>query len=64
MVNHGEVLFEFVRVGRFVKVTALDTKSLIEISIVGTPQMTQQMMKTAALTKLRYVIAKRAAEKP
>ena len=60
-----EVLFEFRRVGRFLKVTAIDPDSNTEVSMVGSPRYGQEMLKRIATRKLVYVIAKRrrAAEK-
>jgi len=54
-----EVLFEFRRVGKFVKVTAIDPQSNIEISMVGNPRYSQEMLKRIATRKLIYVINKR-----
>ena len=58
-----EVIFEFIRHGKFVKVTALDPQSLIEVAIVGPANAGRTELKTAALNKLRYVLAKRAEAK-
>ena len=54
-----EVLFEFRRVGRFLKVTAIDPDTNTEVSMVGNPRYSQQMLKRNATRKLVYVIAKR-----
>jgi hypothetical protein len=53
-----EVIFEFVQVGTAVKVTALDTASGIEASIVGDPAAGEAALKRLALRKLDYVLAK------
>ena len=53
------VLFEFRRIGRFVKVTAIDPDSNTEVSMVGSPRYGQEMLKRIATRKLVYVIAKR-----
>ncbi len=37
MAKRGEVIIEFYRVGAFVKVSAVDTATLTEVSIVGDP---------------------------
>ena len=54
-----EVLFEFRRVGRFLKVTAIDPDTNTEISMVGNPRYSKEMLKRIATRKLVYVIAKR-----
>ena len=54
-----EVLFEFRRVGRFLKVTAIDPDTNTEISMVGNPRYSEEMLKRIATRKLVYVIAKR-----
>ena len=53
-----EIIFEFVQVGTVVKVTALDTASGIEASIVGDPSVGEAALKRLALRKLDYVLAK------
>jgi Domain of unknown function (DUF6898) len=57
-----EVIFEFVQVGSTVKVTALDTASGIEASIVGDPAAGEAALKRLALRKLDYVLAKRGQQ--
>lgn len=54
-----EVLFEFSRVGNSMKVTALDTETLVEVSVVGPATSAQAQLKATALRKLQYVLAKR-----
>ncbi len=54
-----EVLFEFRRIGKFLKVTAIDPDTNIEVSMVGNPRYSQEMLKRTATRKLLYVIAKR-----
>ena len=62
-VRGREVIFEFRRIGEFVKVSAVDTATNTEVSITGSPRMSQAVLKQAALRKLRYVIAKGDAGK-
>lgn len=57
----GEVLFEFHRIGRVVKVTAVHVATDTEISIVGDPAYGDHGLKLAALRKLNYVLAQRRA---
>ena len=54
-----EVLFEFQRVGNYIRVSAIDTRSNTEIQIVGAPGYSEEMLKRLALRKLKYVLAKR-----
>lgn len=58
VITPREVLFEFIRIGNSVKVTAFDTKTLTEISIVGHPGASQEQLKTLALRRLQYVLHK------
>lgn len=56
-----EVLFEFRRVGAYLKVSAIDAVSGLEVSIVGNPAASEAMLKRTALQKLEYVLAKQAS---
>jgi hypothetical protein len=53
------VIFEFIQRGNSVKVTAMDPGTLVEVSIVGPASAGQAALKTTALNKLKYVLAKR-----
>jgi hypothetical protein len=57
----GEVLFEFRRVGRVVKVSAIHVGTQIEVVMVGDAAAGEHGLKMAAMRKLTYVLAKRAA---
>lgn len=57
-VDAGEVLFEFVRLGNAVKVTAFHVPTLTEISIVGARGASEAHLKMLALMRLQYVLAK------
>jgi hypothetical protein len=54
-----EVIFEFVRLGNAVKVTAVDVESGVEAVIVGDPAASEPALKRLAKRKLDYVMAKR-----
>lgn len=54
-----EVLIEMVRMGGSVKVTAMDTKTMVEVSIVGNASAGEAVLKATVLRKLEYVLAKR-----
>ena len=58
-----EVILEFHHVGSYVKVSAVDTVSLTEVSIVGDPAAGEAALRRAALRKLDYVM-QRKAERP
>jgi hypothetical protein len=53
------VIFEFVRVGAYVKVSAIDPVSTVEVSIVGSPASGEAILKRTAIRKLNYVLAKK-----
>ena len=54
-----EVIIEFYRVGKSVKVSAMDTKTLTEVSIVGPANAGEEILKRNVLRKLEYVLAKK-----
>ena len=55
-----DVIFEFYRVGNSVKVSAVDTETLTEVSVVGPATASEATLKLNALRKLEFVLAKRA----
>ena len=60
MAEPGDIIIEFYRVGAYVKVSAVDTASLTEVSIVGDPAAGEEALKRAAVRKLEYVLARKA----
>lgn len=54
--SEREVILEYRIVGRWVKVTAVDTETLVEVSIVGSPRAGEEALKRTALDKLAYVL--------
>ncbi len=56
MSRHGDVIIEFYQVGAYVKVTAVDTATYTEVSIVGDPARSEEALKRAAVRKLEYVL--------
>ena len=54
-----EVIIEFTPVGHYVKVAAMDTKTLTEISIQGPSNASEAMLKQNALKRLEYVLKKK-----
>ena len=59
MAQRGEVIIEFYRVGAFVKVSAVDTATFTEVSIVGDPACGDEALKRAVVRKLEYVLERR-----
>lgn len=58
----GEVLFEFQRVGSYLKVMAIDPETATEVSVVGPASGSLELLKRTAVNKLQFVM-KRDAEK-
>ena len=54
-----EVIVEFFPIGQFVKVSAVDVKTLTEISIQGPHSAGQEMLKRNAIKRLEYVLKKK-----
>lgn len=57
--GHG-VIYEMIAVGRYVKVTAVDTRTGTEVSIVGDPRRGEHALRETAKRKLRYVMEKKS----
>ncbi|MEK9724471.1 MAG: hypothetical protein VW405_13450 [Rhodospirillaceae bacterium] len=58
-VNLREVLYEFVKVGHYLRVNAIDPRTGIEVTMIADPRYGQTMIKRLAARKLAYVIAKK-----
>lgn len=56
--QHREIIFEFQRVGNAVKVSAVDTATSVEVSIVGPAESGEETLKRTALRKLEYVLTR------
>lgn len=54
-----DAIIEFYPVGHFVKVSAIDPVSTVEVSIVGDPRQGEEMLSRTALRKLEYVLKTR-----
>ena len=54
-----EVIIEFFPIGQYVKVSAMDTQSLTEISIQGPAGASEEILKRNALKRLEYVLKKK-----
>ena len=58
-VNIKEVLFEFVSVGRYLRVNAIDPRTGIEVTLTADPRYGENHIKRIAARKLAYVISKK-----
>jgi hypothetical protein len=56
MTKRGDVIIEFHQVGAYVKVSAIDTATYTEVSIVGDPSRSEDALKRAAVRRLEYVL--------
>jgi hypothetical protein len=56
-----EVIFEFLRIGAALKVTAVDVVSGIEAAMVGDPNAGQEILRRLAKQKLDYVMSRKPA---
>ena len=54
-----EVIFEFFPLGAYVKVTAMDTRTLTEVAIQGPAGASEDVLKANALKRLEYVLKKK-----
>ena len=52
------VLFEFIRIGAYVKVIAVDEHTGTEVSIVGDPTRNRDFLKRLAIQKLERMMLK------
>jgi hypothetical protein len=57
-----DVIFEFFRVGNSVKVSAVDTETMTEVSVVGPASASEATLRNNALRKLEFVLARRAGQ--
>lgn len=60
MAGEREIIFEFIRIGTSVKVTAVDAATGTEAIIVGDPAAGEDALKRLARQKLDYVLARGA----
>ena len=54
-----EIILEFQTIGRIVKVTAIDTETLVEVTIQGPATATEAELRRIAISKLNYVLERR-----
>ena len=59
--DQREVLFEMNWMGRTVRVSAIDARTNIEVTIVGDARAGEEALKRAAMRKLDYVLRRRGS---
>lgn len=59
--NDGDVIVEFQRLGNAVKVSAVDTRTYVEVSIMAPVNATEQQMTDTVMRKLAWVQSKDGA---
>ncbi len=57
MSDEGYII-EYRKVGNSVKVSAIDTASMTEVSVIAPPRMSRKNMANLAIKKLLYVMGK------
>lgn len=62
--HQGDIIIEMIQIGNAVKVTAVDTATGIEVSIVGAPSTSEETLKRNAVNKLNYVMRKGGGNGP
>jgi hypothetical protein len=62
MADEQGYIIEFHRIGNAVKVSAMDPRTLTEVSIMGAPGAGEAELSRLAVRKLEYVLAKRAGK--
>ena len=58
-----EAIIEFRRIGNAVKVSAIDTDSHVEVSIIAPASSSERDMTDAVMRKLQYVLARQNAKR-
>tara|TARA_B110000879_G_C10975565_1_gene433221 strand:+ start:216 stop:446 length:231 start_codon:yes stop_codon:yes gene_type:complete len=58
-----EVLFEMKQVGQYMRITAIDPLSGTEVISIGDSSVDPDMLRSMAIRKLKYVIAKNRNER-
>lgn len=54
----SEILFEYIRQGAYVKVTAIEPETRIEATVVVPATLSKEQMQQQALQKLKYLLSK------
>lgn len=59
LLQDREIILEFHQVGSLVKVSAMDTATMTEISISGPVNTSKEILEKNALKRLEYVLKKK-----
>ena len=57
--RNREVIIEFAHIGQIVRVSAMDSQTLTEISIQGPKSAGEETLKRNAIKRLEYVLRKK-----
>ena len=57
--KNREIIVEFIPVGQITRVTAMDTKTLVEVIISGPSSTPKEILKRNAVRRLEYVLRKK-----
>ncbi|MDJ0895311.1 MAG: hypothetical protein QNJ92_09240 [Alphaproteobacteria bacterium] len=58
--DQAKIIYEFIQVGAYVKVSAVDVATGVEVSVTAPASAPVETMRATARRKLNYVLAKRA----
>jgi hypothetical protein len=58
MTQKDGYIIEFYQLGNSIKVTAMDPRTLTEVTIIGAPGFPREALARNAVRKLQYVMAK------
>lgn len=58
----SEILFEYVRQGQYIKVSAIEPETKTEVCVVVPVGLSEKEMQIQALKKLQYVLKKKEEE--
>lgn len=61
--SNRDIIVEFIQQGSYIKVSAIDARTGLEVSIVGDPKQSQKALEEAAMKKLEYVRARRRQQR-
>lgn len=59
LLRNREIILEFYPIGNLVKVSAMDVKTMTEISVQGPASAGEATLKLNALRRLEYVLKKK-----
>ena len=59
MAEDGDIIIEYRQLGNSVRVSAMDTRTLTEVIIVGPADAGEETLKRNVLRKLEFVMAKK-----